>query len=255
MTDQRAESPDVSPDVSIVICTYNRRDHVGRTARSAIEDTKATRPDLTIEIIIADNGPEAYGSAVAEEIAQQTGTKVRAVRSSPPNISIARNAGVAASTAPLVAFLDDDLLVDPGWLDGLVTTLQDTGADAVIGPVRPSFLAGSAPDWDPKAEAFTRVFDAADGTRIHVGGPDRTKDFTVSTASSLWHRARCFIDPEPFLPIFGVCGGEDYDLFLRLENRGRRVHWAARGGVRETVPDTRISLGYRFLRGFSGGQV
>ena len=47
---------------------------------------------------------------------------------------------------------------------------------------------------------------------------------------------------------FGDAGGEDAELFVRLHRRGRRIVWAARAFVTETVPPHRTTVAYRLTR-------
>ena len=233
---------------SVVICTYNRPLMLAATVRSCLAD--ATRRGTPYEIVIADNSRDGHADALVTALIGGA-VPVHAVRAGPPNISIARNAGIAASKAPLVAFLDDDLVVEPGWLDALVDALAG-GADGAIGPVRPVF-EGAAPPWDPAGARFTRVLQAPDGTPIIPSAS--TPGFVVSTASSIWRRATCLTDPVVFDPAFGASGGEDLDLYLRLERRGRRFVWSAGAGVHETIPAGRTAWRYQLLRAYSGAQV
>jgi succinoglycan biosynthesis protein ExoM len=241
-----------APAVSVVICTYNRPRMLERTVASCLAD--ATRTGLAYEIVIADNSPDGHAAPLVAGLAGQA-VPVSRAPAAPPNISIARNAGLRAARAPLVAFLDDDLIVAPGWLDAMLATLRDTGADVVLGQLRPHFATGAPPVWDPRAERFTRALTAPSGTPIVAGGRHRTRGFTVSTATSLWRAATCFTDPLPFDPAFGASGGEDLDLFLRLEARGRRFAWCAESLVEETIPPERSAWRYWLLRAFSGAQA
>jgi succinoglycan biosynthesis protein ExoM len=241
-----------APAVSVVICTYNRPRMLARAVASLL--AAATRTGLEYEIVIADNSPDGIAAPLVADLADQA-VPVRRISAAPPNISIARNVGLRAVRAPLVAFLDDDLKVSPGWLDALVETLQRTGADIVLGQLRPHFALGAPPPWDPQGRGFTRRLDAPSGTPIIAGGKHRTRGFTVSTATSLWRTASCFTDPVPFDPAFGVSGGEDLDLFLRLEARGRRIVWCAESVAEETIPAERCALIYNVLRAFSGSQA
>lgn len=234
--------------VSIVICTYNRPLLLEAAVRSCLAN--ATRTGAAYEIVIADNSREGHAEPLIQRLlAEQVTVPVRRVPAAPPNISIARNAGIAATRTPLVAFLDDDLEIEPGWLDALCRTLDATGADVAIGPVRPRFVGG-APDWDPEGRHFTRVLGRPTGAAISAAGPDKPHGFALSTASSLWRRDSCFTDPQPFDPAFS--GGEDFDLFLRLQARGRRFVWCAEAGVWETVPHGRTRVGYYLLRACLG---
>ncbi len=244
---------------SVVICTFNRPAMFAATLRSCLRD--ATAAGLRFEVVVADNSPDAYAAGVVAAVRAALpavegpagGVPIRVVTASPPNISLARNAGLRAAASPLVAFLDDDLEVEPGWLDALVGVLAATGADAALGPVRPVFPAGSPPDWDPTGARFTRVLAQPTGTPIQASGP--AAGLTVSTASSIWRAATCFTDAEPFDPAFGGSGGEDLDLFVRLRRRGARFVWCAEAGVHETIPARRMDLAYQRLRAYSGSQA
>lgn len=247
-----AASPAAAPAASVVICTYNRLRMLERAVESCLRN--ATVRGTAFELIIADNSPGRHAQTLIEILAAQ-GAPVRWIHASPPNISVARNAGLHAATAPLVAFMDDDLELEPGWLDHLIDTLEQSGADAVIGPVRPRF-EGELAAWDPAGARFTRVLPDTSGTPVIAGGPGRGGGaFVVSTASSLWRVATCFTDPQPFDPAFGVSGGEDLDLFLRLQLRGRRFAWCAEASVWETIPTSRTRLRFQAMREFAGAQV
>jgi GT2 family glycosyltransferase len=52
-----------------------------------------------------------------------------------PNISVARNAGIAASAGEIVAFIDDDAVPEPTWAAALLACFGHAGVDAVTGPV------------------------------------------------------------------------------------------------------------------------
>ena len=150
------------PVVSVVICTYNRPQLLEAAVRSCLAN--ATRTALKFEIIISDNSLDGHAHPIVTKFCDEA-VVVRSVVASPPNIAIARNAGVKAARAPLIAFLDDDAEVYEGWLDALVGTLERTGADAAVGPVHAVFV-GEAPKSDKLASRFSRMLSCASGTPI-----------------------------------------------------------------------------------------
>jgi O-antigen biosynthesis protein len=104
-----------SPFVSVVVCTRNRPDSVMLTLRGL-----AAQHYRPFEIVLVDNAPssDATKEAVLAEFGSDS--RLRYVREPRPGLSCARNRGVAEATADIVAFTDDDVRVDPWWLDGIV---------------------------------------------------------------------------------------------------------------------------------------
>ncbi len=247
---QSAAGVAARPEVSVVICTYDRPLMLEAAIRSCLAN--ATQRALDYEIVVADNSVDGHAAGVVGKFKDAL-VPVRSIAASPPNISIARNAGIHASRAPLVAFVDDDTMVEPGWLDHLVDAIRSSGADVAVGRVDAKFT-GAPSAWDTKGAMFSRNFPAPTGTLIPLAGPKRPRDFAIGTSNSLWRAETSFTDPEPFDPWFGAAGGEDTDLFLRLARRGRQVVWCAEAGVWEIVPDGRTEFSNQLLRVFSSGQ-
>lgn len=237
------------PIVSVVICTHNRPDMLAQAVASCLDD--ATRTELPFEIVVADNSAEGYAAELLAGF--PAGRALRAVPAFPQNISVARNAGIAASRGAWIAFLDDDQVVAPGWLDSLVATARRTEADVVLGAVVARYEEGRPPerDWG----LFSRELDWPSGSIVAVNGPAQPPRFSFGTGNSLWKRARCFAGEAPFDEAFGACGGEDFELYLRLERQGRRFAWCPEAAVSEVVPHGRTSLRHHLKRAFSGAQV
>lgn len=253
------------PAVSIVTCTYNRPDLLLRAVRGCLRN--ASGRHISYEIVVADNSPEGYAepllTASLDKGTVGEGGPVRVVRATPPNIAIARNAGVSVARAPLIVFLDDDLSPDPGWLEALTETLETTGADVVAGPVSSTYvepdgrvLTGTA---EAEANALcwwcSRDIAVPSGTPITVDGPKRTRAIIMGTENTLWRVATTLSGEQPFDPAFGSSGGEDVDIFMRMERQGRRFAWCTDARVRSIVPVSRLSLRYQLMRGFASAQA
>lgn len=70
------------------------------------------------------------------EAARATGLPVKLVPFDEPNISAARNAGLARAAAPVVAFIDDDATAEPTWLSRLTAPFAAPEVGATSGFVR-----------------------------------------------------------------------------------------------------------------------
>jgi glycosyltransferase involved in cell wall biosynthesis len=119
-------------DISVVICSLNGAAGVRRCLDRIAEQETSAR----LEIIVVDDG----SSDNTSEIARAHGATV--IRH-PVNrgIAAARNSGLYAATAPVIAYLDDDCEPTPHWADGLLAGYGPQVA-GVGGPILPYSSAG-----------------------------------------------------------------------------------------------------------------
>lgn len=107
-------------DLSIVIATLNR----AALLRESLVSLLAQDADgIAYEIVVVDNGSTDGTEAVAGEFAGTTPV-VRYLREPQRGIVHARNAGIAAAQAPILAFFDDDQEAVPGWVSAVVGTFR-----------------------------------------------------------------------------------------------------------------------------------
>jgi glycosyltransferase involved in cell wall biosynthesis len=122
----------IPADLTVVICSLNGAAGVDRCLRALAGQT--IRPRL--EIIVVDDGSTDETS----DVGRRHGARV--IRH-PVNrgLAAARNSGLAASSTPIVAFLDDDCEPEPEWAAELLAGYED-GVTGVGGPVMPAAPAG-----------------------------------------------------------------------------------------------------------------
>jgi GT2 family glycosyltransferase len=116
-----------TPPISIIICTRDRPALLQRCMESA----QCLRYPAW-ELIVVDNAPSDDAAAV---IAERFG--VRYIRETRPGLDWARNRGIAEATHDIIAFTDDDVVIDPSWLTGLAQGFADPAIMAVTGLVAP----------------------------------------------------------------------------------------------------------------------
>ncbi len=112
--------------VSVVISTRNRVKELRTCLQSVAKAVSAN--DEVIVVDSASDHPQELKTMVSE-------FNVALLRSEKAGSARARNMGVLAARGAIVAFTDDDAIVDPGWLDTLVGAFADGSVDAVVGPV------------------------------------------------------------------------------------------------------------------------
>lgn len=114
--------------ISLVINTYNRM-HTLPNTLSALRYLRY--PEL--EVIVVD-GPSTDGTMAYLE--QEWAGKVKIAQCPEANLSMSRNIGIDHATGEVVAFIDDDGIPEPDWLDELVRAYTDPRVGAVGGFVR-----------------------------------------------------------------------------------------------------------------------
>jgi glycosyltransferase involved in cell wall biosynthesis len=130
------------PLVSVVICAYTEARWDDLLA--AIASVRAQRDRVPLEIVVViDHNPALLErmSAVATDVQLTHNVQAR-------GLSGARNSGVQLATGRIVAFMDDDALADPGWLEALVATYDDPSVAGAGGTIRPMWETGR-PAWWP----------------------------------------------------------------------------------------------------------
>lgn len=140
-----------APFISAVICTRDRPERAATWLRSI---SRQEYPRY--EVVVVDNAPT--GDSIREFVqAAQGEMPVRYVREPRSGVSWARNAGAAAATGDIIAFLDDDGEPDQHWLAGLACGFargDDIGC--VTGMVLPARLDTPAQDLAEQLHGFGR---------------------------------------------------------------------------------------------------
>ncbi|MDT7616548.1 MAG: hypothetical protein QOF00_3995 [Pseudonocardiales bacterium] len=219
----------VEPDesVSVVVCTHNRS---GILVRCLAGLKALTYPKL--EIVIVDNAPsDGSTRAVVEEV-MASDDRFRYVVEPRAGLSYARNKGLAEATGTLLAYTDDDVSVDPGWIEGLVRGFRrrpDVGC--VTGLVCTASVSTSAEAYfDARAASWStrprpEIFDMHGARRAGALYP---------YSAGIYGTGANFAFDRAFLTAIGgfdealgagarTRGGEDLDAFVNTLLEGRAI--------------------------------
>jgi GT2 family glycosyltransferase len=214
------------PMVSIVLCTRDRPE----SAMTALRNLAALRYE-SFEIIVVDNAPctDATREAVRAEFGNDP--RIRYVREPRPGLSCARNRGVAESAADIVAFTDDDVKVDPWWIDGIARGfLAAPGIACVTGLIATAQLENDSQlyfhlreGWGTECEP--RVFDLAENRDDSPLYPYSAGIFgagaNFAISRTVLKELGGFDEALGAGTLSG--GGEDLDMFMRVILSGHRL--------------------------------
>ena len=120
-----------TPQLSIVVPALDEQDNVGPLVEEV--DRAVRGSGIDAELIVVDDGSTDATPERLRALSKSRPWLVVLRRDEARGQSAAMAAGVAAASAPLVAFLDADLQNDPADLPAMVRLLNDTGCDLVQG--------------------------------------------------------------------------------------------------------------------------
>jgi O-antigen biosynthesis protein len=118
--------------VSVVVATHDRPQQLRRCLDSLLAPR---RPDL--EVIVVDNAPS---SSATRDMLHQDFPTVRYVREDVAGLARAHNRGLEHVSAPVVAFTDDDVVVDRDWVQRLAAPFSSPRVGCVTGLIWPAEL-------------------------------------------------------------------------------------------------------------------
>lgn len=222
------------PNVSVVICTYNR----DRTLGAALESAAAQQVggEFEFEIVVIDDGSTDSTPEVVRRAAASSAVPVRYIRESGRGVPFARNRGVAEAAGEWVAFFDDDQIAGPGWLAELMRVAHERGADVVGGlrllefEARPPFRLG------PLTRAIL-------GEKDHGTRPCRSNRNTLACTGNVLVRRDVFNHIGGFDTAM-TQGMSDIDFTRRALDASIESWYAPGAVVQHVIPPHRLGEGY-----------
>jgi glycosyltransferase involved in cell wall biosynthesis len=111
---------------SVVINTYNRADGLKATLKSLL---CLDYPDFEIVVV---NGPSTDHT---QEVLEFYAERIKTCVCPKPNLSMSRNIGICAAAGDIIAFIDDDAIPEPEWLNQLAEAFDSPMVAAAGGKV------------------------------------------------------------------------------------------------------------------------
>src|SRR5215212_5180303 len=106
------------PAVTVLICTFNRAALLARTLESLAASPVTSR--LPWDVVVVDNNSSDDTAAVVARLQPGYPVPLRYLHEPRQGKSRALNTGLASIRAAFVAFTDDDVQVEPGWLEAAI---------------------------------------------------------------------------------------------------------------------------------------
>jgi len=237
--------------LSIVIPTFGRPqllEGVLQTIRSDVGD----RED--IEVLVVDNHPDGTAKPAVENTAVTGLRNLRYLPEKRPGLHHARHTGALAARSELIAYLDDDVLVVPGWVNGVLRGFREfPTAGCVGGKVLPQWET-DVPEWVPRFHSgYLSLLDLGE-RRLVLKFPECVYGCNMAVRRQALLAVGGF-NPDAFgdPTLVWRRGDGETGLHEKLFLAGYDVVYEPTAVVRHRIPAARLTIAYFKRRAFIQG--
>lgn len=236
-----------SPEISAVICTFNRDTYLCKALDSLVHQTLSRE---LFEVLVVDNGISEATRRVVEGYSHKF--DVRYMPEPKLGIAHARNAGWRGVRSPLLAYLDDDCVACPQWLELILFSFHSVEpAPACVGGSVTPLWETPRPPWlsDRLLKYLSMVTYEGEAKWLEqpvlvTANLAFTKDILAYVGGfdiDLGHKGQHLL-----------CG-EDTLALARVIATGKGCYYDARINVGHHVLPTRLTRRWFVKRAFLGG--
>jgi glycosyltransferase involved in cell wall biosynthesis len=227
-------------NVTVILCTYNRCESLVKALQSVA--ASVVPESLEWEVLVVDNNSSDQTRDVVADFSRRYPGRFRYVFEPQRGKSYALNKGIAEAEGDILAFTDDDITVEPMWLQRLTAPLLDGRWAGCGGRIVPKWSC-PIPRWLPDREqslAPLAVFDLG-----LEGGPLAEPPFGVNMA----FQKAAFVKYGGFRVDLGPGSGrelrvEDTEFVNRLLASGEQLWYEPGAVVYHPVPLNRLQKRY-----------
>lgn len=199
-------SDNVSPPITVAICTYDRGETLLQTLDSVLTEVRS----LSAELLVIDQTPQ-HPAEIEACLGTLADTKaIRWIRTGVETLTGKRNLALWSARAPILLYLDDDVLVPPDLLHRHLALYTQPAITGVTGQVYQAMYADQPPPLSAPHQGSRPHFHAAEAgpTRSLIGCHHSLR---VRAAQAVGGYDECFIASSQ-------C--EDFDMADRLTQAG-----------------------------------
>ncbi|MEA2199272.1 MAG: hypothetical protein QOJ25_3323 [Solirubrobacteraceae bacterium] len=228
--------------LSVVVCTHNRPAELSACLAALADE------DAGAQVIVVDSASPVPCEALVESYRDRLPELVYRYVAE-PGLSLARNAGLAASDGDIVAFIDDDAAPLAGWGTALLAAFAEDPEIGCVGGACLARFAGARPRW-----LSDRLLQFASITRWGEEAREPRSSAEWPFGANMVFRRAALDEVGPFALELGRNGarsllsGEDSDMVARVLAAGWRVWLEPRARVLHTVHAERLTAGFYWRR-------
>lgn len=241
-----------SIDVTAIVCTYNRCQDLLR-GLECIAASKMPN-SVTWEVLVVDNHSTDRTREVVESFCRRHPGRFRYLFEEKQGKAYALNAGVANALGHILAFVDDDVTMGPGWLRHLTAELHSGEWVGAAGRILPAttFTPPSWLSWQHCGGILCGNFDLGNQP-CELGADHPPHGGNMAIRREMFERHGGYhlnLGPGPKRVPNG-----DTELGRRLMKAGERLRYEPLAVVYHPVPESRITKEYFLSWWFDYGRA
>lgn len=232
------------PEISVVICTYNRAVYLPEALGSLYNQTIGK--DQFEVIIVNNNSTDQTEQVCKSFIEQHKDAHIYYINESQQGASFARNRGAALAKGSLLCFMDDDAIAKSNYLELILTFFKEhKDAGGLGGRIIPRYIP-EEPKW---MSHFVSSL---------VGNFDYSKEVCVFSPNKYPLESNMIIKKLDFDQVKGFntalpgvkgtlrIGGEGKEFFLKLKAIGRTIYYHPDVIIEHVVETQKLTSEYMY---------
>jgi glycosyltransferase involved in cell wall biosynthesis len=236
-------------ELSVILCTYNR----GEKLSSVLNDfANQVFPEGSFpwELVLVDNNSNDGTKGLAEQYKKDRNLPIRYVFESQQGKSFALNRGIENAAGDLLAFTDDDVILDAQWLCSIYRAFRSYPNNNCFGGKVLPVIEGALPAW----LKGTGRYSVGGGPLVKHDRGDQVREYDekmwVPIGSNMFFRKEMVRKFGHFSTALGFYNqneliyGEDSEIMFRFKRGGERILYYPGSLVYHPVPSGRLRKSY-----------
>lgn len=231
-----------TPQLSVIVCTYNREKYILRNLESFINQT-ADYSEFEI-VIINNNSPDNTDEICKAFIDDNPEIQITYIIEKQQGLSHARNRGIKESKSNILAFIDDDAFIKSDYCEKVLTFFSSNpDAYVVGGKIIPIYESGKEPIWmSPYLETLMAAQNLGEKTK-------RFPKNKFPIGANMIFNASAFNDVGLFNINLGrrgsnLEGGEEKEIMLKIRSLNKKIIYSPEIIVDHIIPPKREQMKY-----------
>lgn len=229
--------------VSVIICTRNR----SRQLANVLRTFEAMTPpvDATYELLVVDNGSTDDTAQVIAEFSDRL--PIRRIFEPTPGLSNARNAGVREAAGEYICWTDDDVEVDPEWINSYVAAFRQFPDVSIFGGMVEPVFEKTPPEWmTDNLSLFQHLLAKRDFGPVEVKKAVTLDNLPYGANFAVRAAEQKGVLYDPALGVSPTHKrlGEETCALVEISKLNNQQVWVPASKVRHLIPASRMSLDY-----------